>query len=310
MMTELRTAPTESPVTGATPTAPRTEVVTTVSKTSRRFGRKIFASAPIERTCGIVLLALLTASFVIVPFFSQDPDALAGMPMQPPSGAHWFGTDWLGRDLFSRVFYAGRVDLLIVVTGVGVCVVLGTLIGMLVASAGKAVRAVMMRVIDAFIAVPFIVIVVVLVNVMGHQQWIPFVPPSVGALILSIAIVGWAGYARLTIGQALALREREHVVAARLLGYSRGRVLVRHVAPSVMGVNLSFAASAAVGTVGLVASLAFLGAGVQEPTPDLGAMMAGGLQLLPVAPWITIIPGMVVLLLGMSFALIADANRD
>lgn len=310
MMTDLR-SPREKALETSEITIPsHTEVLTTTVAKRRRIGRRLFRTHSIERVWGVVLLFALTASFVIVPLFANDPNALVGMPMQPPSADYWFGTDWLGRDLFSRIFHAGRIDLLIVVSGVGICVLLGTLIGMLIANAGRPMRAVLMRVIDAFIAVPFIVIVVVLVNVMGHEQWIPFVPPSVGALIMSIAVVSWAGYARLTVGQALALREREHVVAARLLGYSRWRILVRHVAPSVMGVNMSFAASAAVGVVGLVASLAFLGAGVQEPTPDLGAMMAGGLQLLPVAPWITMIPGMVVLLLGMSFALIADANQD
>lgn len=299
--------------TSSVPVRPRTQTLRQIefpqsgAKTGS-FGLFV-KSLGVERAWGFAILIALTLSFIIVPFFAQDPNVFGGLPRQAPSSEHWFGTDWLGRDMFSRIFHAGRIDLTIVLTGVGVCLALGTFLGLVIANSPRAVRAIMMRVIDAFLALPFIIIVVVLVNVIGHQQVVPFVAPSVGAMILAIAAVGWAPYARLTVGQALILREREHVVAAKLLGYGRLRILVRHVAPSVMGVNASYAASQAVGTVGLVASLAFLGAGIQEPTPDLGAMMSGGLQLLPIAPWITLIPGMLVLLLGIGFALVADSNR-
>lgn len=262
-----------------------------------------------ERIVGLGILGVSLSAFIVVPFFSRDPNALASLPQQPPSGKDWFGTDWLGRDIFSRVFSAGRMDLFITVVGVVICVVLGVLLGLVAAVANRYVRAVIVWLADAFLAIPFVVIVVALVNVVGQRNVLPFLAPSVNALLLAIVLVGWAPYTRLAMAQALAMREREHVVAARLLGYGRIRILLRHIAPAVMGVNMSYGASQAVSTIGLIASLSFLGAGIQEPTPDLGAMMQGGVALLPVAWWITIIPGLFVLLLGIGFALVADSGR-
>lgn len=263
-----------------------------------------------ERVVGFGILGVSLIAFILVPHFAQDPNALSGLPQQPPSGRSWFGTDSLGRDIFSRVFDAGRLDLLLTVVAVTLCVVGGVLIGLLAATAHRYVRAIIIWLTDAFLAIPLVIIVVALVNVIGQTNVLPFLAPSVDALLLSIVLVGWAPYARLSLAQALAMREREHVVAARLLGYSRMRILLRHIAPAVMGTNMSYGASQAVSTIGLIASLAFLGAGVQEPTPDLGAMMQGGVALLPVAWWITIIPGLFVLVIGVGFALVADSGRQ
>lgn len=262
-----------------------------------------------ERVVGIGILGISLIAFTLVPYFAQDSNELSGLPQQPPSGQHWFGTDSLGRDIFARVFDAGRLDLLLTVVAVTLCIVGGVLIGLLAATAHRYVRAIVVWLIDAFLAIPLVIIVVALVNVIGQTNVLPFLAPSVAALLLSIVLVGWAPYARLALAQALAMREREHVVAARLLGYGRMRILLRHIAPDVMGTNMSYGASQAVSTIGLIASLAFLGAGVQEPTPDLGAMMQGGVALLPVAWWITIIPGLFVLLIGVGFALVADSGR-
>jgi peptide/nickel transport system permease protein len=262
-----------------------------------------------ERLLGSGILIGCLLAFIIVPYFTLDPNALVAIPQQGPSGAHWFGTDQLGRDIFARVFVAGRLDLLLTVVSTALCVLVGTSIGLLLASTHRYARAVLMRVVDAVLAIPFVLIVVALVNALGTRQPIPFLTPSVGSMLIAIIIVGWTPYTRFTVAQALVLREREHVVAARLLGYSRVRILARHIAPAVLGVNLAYAASQAVATISLIASLAFLGAGVQEPTPDLGAMMSGGVALLSVAWWITIIPGLFVLLLGVGFALVADSSR-
>jgi len=262
-----------------------------------------------ERVLGFGILGVCLSAFIVVPYVSQDPSSLNALPQQPPSGRNWFGTDWLGRDIFARVFDAGRLDLLITLVGVSICVLSGVLIGLIAATSHRYVRAVIVWLTDAFLAVPFVVIVIALVNVIGQTNVLPFLAPSVDALLLAIVLVGWAPYARLALAQALAMREREHVVAARLLGYGRLRILLRHIAPGVMGTNMSYGASQAVSTIGLIASLAFLGAGVREPTPDLGAMMQGGVELLPVAWWITIIPGLFVLVLGVGFALVADSGR-
>lgn len=262
-----------------------------------------------ERLVGAGILLVSLLAFIIVPFFTQDPNALVSLPQQAPSATHLFGTDQLGRDIFARVFAAGRLDLLLTVVSTGLSVLVGMLVGLLLAQLHRRVRAVLMRVVDAVLAIPFVLIVVALVNALGTRRTLPFLTPSVGSMLIAIVVVGWTPYTRFTVAQALVLREREHVVAARLLGYGRLRILARHVAPAVVGVNLAYAASQAVALIGLIASLAFLGAGVQEPTPDLGAMMSGGVSLLSVAWWITIIPGLFVLLLGVGFSLLADSSR-
>lgn len=261
-----------------------------------------------EREIGLGILLAAAAAFLVVPLIDPtSPSALIAAPSQPPSWQHLFGTDQLGRDVFVRVWAAGRVDLGVTAGSVFVSLCAGTLAGLVISTLPAALRTLALRLVDAILAIPYLVLVLALAAALGNRQVLPGLPRGVGAIVIAVIIAGWAPYTRFTVASALALRERESVVAARLLGYGYLRILLRHIAPATLSTNLSYAAIQAVSTTGLVASLAFLGVGVPEPTPELGQMMQEGIALLPVAWWISIVPGIVIAVLGIGFGLIADS---
>jgi peptide/nickel transport system permease protein len=266
----------------------------------------------VEGSAGLAIVLVLAAAFAIVPEVSRHgPSEIVAAPLQAPSWDHPFGTDTLGRDIFTRAFAAGLTDLSITILAVSLSLGIGTCIGVVLGTVPSArVRAVALRLVDAVLAFPFLILVLALVVVIGNAQLVPGLPAGAATIVIAIAAVAWAPHARLATATTLTLRNRESVVAARLLGYHQLRILARHILPSVVGVCVSFAATQAILTTALTASLAFLGAGVQEPTPELGAMMELGIALLTTAWWVTMIPGAIVLLLGVGFALVADALSD
>jgi peptide/nickel transport system permease protein len=254
----------------------------------------------------------LCAAFVVVPEVSAyRPADFVDLPNLPPSGRHLFGTDALGRDLLTRAFAGGRNDLLIVALAVSLSLAIGTSVGILVGlTRSRLISETVLRVIDAVLAIPFVILVLSLIIVLGGTSRVLGLPPGVGTVVAAIVMVNWAVYARLARAQTLGLRDREFVVAARLLGYSRRRVVLRHVAPNVLATTLSYAATDAVLVIIGTASLAFLGSGIQEPTPELGNIMFQGHSYLATTWWVTILPGLLVLLLGIALALIADSYND
>ncbi len=265
-----------------------------------------------ERIVGAGILGVLCLAFVVVPIVSSySADGIVGPPNSPPSTSHLFGTDSLGRDLFTRSFAGGRTDVLIAGLSVVISVALGTIIGVLLGlTRQRFLAALGLRFIDAVLAIPFVILILSLVIVLGAQTSVLGLPKGVGTVVLAIVLVDWAIYARLARTQTLALRDREYVLAARLLRYSKARILLRHVAPNVIPTTFSYAAADAILVIMGVASLAFLGSGIQEPTPELGNIMYQGHNYLATTWWVTILPGIIVLLLGASFALIADSLED
>jgi peptide/nickel transport system permease protein len=261
---------------------------------------------------GLLLLALLISIAYIAPLFSKySPTQIASLPNMAPSGSHWFGTDALGRDLFVRVWAGAKTDLVIVFAGVAVSLVIGTVVGTMIGTMeSRLLRSVLLRVIDALLAIPFIILVLTLVVVLGSQQNTFGLAPGVFTVIFAVTFVGWAIYARLAEAQTQVVKQTDFVVAAKLLGLPRWRTIGRHLLPSVVRPGVSFAATHAVTIITTTASLAFLGAGVQEPTSELGAIMLQGSSLLSTAWWITVIPGLTVLMFGISFALIADGVSE
>ncbi|MDR2377870.1 MAG: ABC transporter permease [Bifidobacteriaceae bacterium] len=266
---------------------------------------------PTERRVGLAILAACGLGALAVPRISRwDVTAFAASALEPPSWAHPFGTDQLGRDVLTRAAAAVGLDLAITLVAVAACLATGTMVGLLLILAPKLVRNLALRLVDAFLAIPFILLVLLAAGGLESKLAIGGVQPRIAAVMVAIVLSGWAPYARFTVTRALALRERESIVAARLLGYSPARVLVKHMAPAVMSTNLSYAAAQAVGTVGTVASLAFLGVGVTEPAAELGQMMQAGIGLLPVAWWVAIVPGLAVLVIGTGFGLVADSLAE
>jgi peptide/nickel transport system permease protein len=273
--------------------------------------RMTWTTVRAERAAGVLVLAVAALCSIIIPPLSPyPPDKLVAAPSAPPSGAHWFGTDELGRDLFVRVMSAIRVDLGITVASVLLSLLLGLGIGLAIGLSPRPAAEVLQRCVDAVLAIPYLVFVLAIVAFTRSHQVVAFAPPGVGAIVIALAVTGWPNYARITAVQTRILVRRDSIAATRLLGYSRGRTLVRHVIPEVLGPSVSLAGSHAVLITAAVASLSFLGAGVAPPTPELGAIMQGGTPLIQTAWWISVIPGLVLVVLGAGFSLIADARED
>jgi peptide/nickel transport system permease protein len=291
------------------------ELATTLTeiRTRRRRPRRLrFLTANTERTIGLLALGLLLAAFILVPAFSvYGTQKIVAAPNAAPSAAHLFGTDNLGRDVFTRAFAGGRIDLLIAALAVFTSLAIGTAVGVMIGlTRSRFLGTLGLRVIDSVLAIPFVILVLSLVIVLGAESRLLGLPEGVGTVAFAIVLVDWAIYARIARSQAAVLREREFVEAARLLRYSRLRILCRHVIPNVLPTTASYGATDAVLVILGVASLAFLGSGIQEPTPELGNIMYQGHNYLATSWWITVLPGVVLVALGAALALIGDSFSE
>ena len=232
-----------------------------------------------------------------------DPTASGVAPAyRPPSLAHPFGTDWAGRDVFSRVLYGGRYSLSIGVVAVSLALVVGVPLGAVAGYAGGWVDETIMRLVDVLYAFPFLVLAIALVAVFGQGFW-----KLVGALVA----VGWIGYARLIRGEVLSVVERDYVLAARAVGAGDRRILARHVVPNAIA-PVVVQATLNVGTVVLsAAALGFLGLGLQPGTAEWGSMLSAGRDTLVGGEWwVTVFPGLAIFLFVLSINLVGDGVRD
>jgi peptide/nickel transport system permease protein len=247
---------------------------------------------------GGMLLVLVVAG-VFAPWITPwDPLRQDyGAALQPPSGAHWFGTDSLGRDVFARALYAIRVDLAIGFWTTYVPMVVGVLLGAYAGLVGGLFDTVLMRVIDVALALPFLVLIIVILSILG---------PGTQNIYIAVFLVGWTMYARLARAEMLIEREKEYLLAARTLGYSRARILLRHALPNILNVSIVFSVADFVLNILLVSGLSFLGLGVPPPTPEWGAMVADGKAFMQQAWWIATLPGLVIVVTGVALSLIGD----
>lgn len=246
---------------------------------------------------GLVLLASLIGGFVL-----PDPnqqDLLA--PLQAPSAAHPFGTDELGRDVLSRTLAATWLDLGLAIGATLASAGVGLLVGAAAGYAGGWVERVLMRIVDFVIAFPYFVFVLAVVAIMR---------PGVGALVVAVVSFNWAFYARLGRANMLVLREKQFIQAARTLGFSGRRVVLRHALPNLLRPVAVYSMSDVVVTILTVAGLSFLGLGVPPPTPEWGAIIASGQPYLTSAWWISTFPGIVVMIVGLGFSLVGDALAE
>ena len=252
---------------------------------------------------GIAVVGALSIAGFVAPLIAPaDPNALdLSKRLLSPSWQHWMGTDPFGRDIFSRTLYAIRLDLVVVLIITYVPMVFGMIVGALAGYLRGWVDAITVRVIDAFIAFPFIVLVIAVVAILG---------PGLKGVYIGVLAVGWTLYARLTRGDMLVLREQQFILAARTLGYSPRRVILRHAIPNLIRSNLVFSMADIVLNLLLLAALSYLGLGVQAPTAELGAMVADGQSFLLQAWWVTTLPGVVIVLLGAGFSMIGDSLAD
>lgn len=249
-----------------------------------------------------LLLAFLLASLLQPLLGLPQPDSqnLADA-LQAPSAAHLFGTDDLGRDVFSRTLSATKLDLPVALSVTAISMVVGIALGAIAGFFGHAVDAVIMRAADLVLAFPFLVLVLAVAAIFG---------PGLTGYYIGVPIVGWAVYARLTRAQMLVVREKDYMHAARTLGYSPKRTVLRHAAPNVWRPAVTYSMADAVLNIGLLATLSFLGVGVQPPTSEWGAIIADGQQFLFQAWWISTLTGLALVVVGICLAMTGDAVAD
>jgi peptide/nickel transport system permease protein len=252
-----------------------------------------------ETQLGLVILLVVVALGLLVPYFSAyDPLAGASDVFLPPSLSHPFGTDHLGRDVMTRTFAATQLDLAMAFTGVAIPLLVGTLLGgVLGTTRNPIVSGLWLMVIDAVNAFPFLVIVIGIVAMVGS---------GVTGLLIGLAAVNWARYARLSRARALQLREADFIHATQVLGYSPVRVLLRHLLPNVYAEALAYGLSDFVIVIIAIAGLSFLGIGVRPPEPEWGAMISDGRRFMTQAPWIMVFPGLILSITAVGVALLAQ----
>jgi peptide/nickel transport system permease protein len=252
---------------------------------------------------GVVVLLLLALGAGFAPWLSPYSPTQADFTalQHPPSSKHPLGTDELGRDILSRILYGARVSLVAGLVSVSIALVLGGVIGLVAGFYGGWLDDLLMRLTDAMLAFPFLVLAIALAAVLG---------PSLQNTLLAIGVVTTPVFARLVRGQALAERPRDYVQAALALGVGDGRILLRHLLPNILGpliVQVSLSTAAAVLAE---ATLSFLGLGIQPPTPSWGSMLNAARGYLAYAPWMAIFPGLAIFLAVLAFNLIGDGLRD
>jgi peptide/nickel transport system permease protein len=250
---------------------------------------------------GIVGLAVVAAVVgpAIAPFDTAAQDL--ALRLTGPSLRHWFGLDELGRDILSRVLAGARISLLVGLVVVSISSAVGVFVGSVAGYFGGRVDEALSRIIDVLLAFPGLLLAIAMVAVLG---------PSLSNVVIALSLIGWVGYARLVRGQVLRARELEFVQAARALGASTPRVLLRHVIPTALPAVSVQATLGMGGAILAEASLSFLGLGVQPPTPSWGTMLNYGRIHLLDAPHLTVFPGLAIAVLVLGFNFLGDGLRD
>ena len=255
-------------------------------------------------TVGAVLVFVFAVFAIFAPWIAPQDPAFINLParLSPPSSAHWFGTDELGRDILSRIIYGSRISML-----VGTCVVAASLaLGLIIGSiagyyGGRVDRFVNVVVMNAFLSFPGILLAIAFVAFRG---------PGIFNLVFALSLGGWVGYARLVRAQVLAVREREFVEAARALGATDMWIVVRHIWPNIIQPIIVQAAIGIAGAILAEATMSFLGLGVPPPTPSWGTMLNDARSHLFDAPHLVIFPAVAVMFAVLAFNFIGDALRD
>ncbi len=248
-------------------------------------------------------LLLLAALAVVGPWISEHSYLATNFDniLDAPGAEHPFGTDDLGRDLFVRTMLAIRVTLLVAIVASVVSLVIGVLYGAIAGYVGGRTDAVMMRVVDVLYAMPFIFFVILLMVAFERNFILIFV---------AIGAVNWLDMARIVRGQTLVLKERPFIEAARISGVSTAGIILRHIAPNLIGIVVVYATLAIPQAILVESFLSFLGLGIQEPQTSLGALVDSGVNQMETAPWLLLIPGTLLAVILMCFNFLGDGLRD
>lgn len=250
----------------------------------------------------IVILAALIVLSVSAPLFSIDPNATdVTSMMQPPSGAHWFGTDELGRDYFIRVLYGGRVSLYVGVISMLATTLIGLIVGLISGYFGGWVDTLLMRLVDILSSIPWLVLVIVLSV---------FMKPGLTTIIIVIGGFSWMSLARLVRAETLALKERDYVVYSQFIGINPVKIMIQHILPGVVPTMLVASTASIAGAIMTESSLSFLGVGLQPPHASWGSLLQNAQSSLQRAPHMALIPGLLIMLTVYGFNQLGHLLRD
>ncbi len=252
---------------------------------------------------GLIVVLLLFAVSLMAPFLTPyDPSAInAWDVLQAPSWKHWFGTDELGRDVLTRVLFGARISLKVGFVAVGIAVVLGTLIGLVAGYYGGWVDSLLMRCVDIMLCFPSFFLILAV---------IAFLNPSIWIIMAVIGLTGWMGVARLVRAEVLAIREMDYIMAARCIGCSDLRIILRHILPNALSPVLVAATLGVAGAILTESALSFLGIGVQPPTPSWGNILTSGKDYIEFAWWLSLFPGLAILITVLAYNLLGEGIRD
>lgn len=273
-----------------------------VHESPRRAALRRFTA---HRTAMVGLVVVM--AFILIAVFApliahDDPNATSwSLIRKAPSWAHWMGTDENGRDVFARVIYGARASLLAGVVAVSIAAGIGVPVGLMAGFLGGIADALIGRVVDAMLAVPFLILAIALAAFLG---------PSLTNAMIAIGVAAAPVFSRVARGAALDVSTNEYVEAARALGNPRWRVALRHVLPNIIPPVLVQCTLAVASAIIAEASLSFLGLGQQPPAPSWGSMLNSAQRFLTQAPWLAIFPGTAIFLAVLSFNLVGDGLRD
>jgi peptide/nickel transport system permease protein len=285
---QLRRAPSASPAVSS-------------ERTTRHVLRRVLRSRSALVGGSVLLLVVLAA--LAAPLISPyDPiKTNQRLPLDPPSAVHLMGTDRFGRDILSRVLWAGQASLPIGLVSVAIGLLVGVSVGLLAGYYGGWVDAISMRLVDLLLAFPGILLALAIVAVLGG---------SLFNLMIAVGIAAIPEYVRITRGTVLSLKEREFVMAARVIGCRGPAIMVRHILPNVVAPLIVLATLGMAAAIITGAALSFLGLGIKPPTPEWGNMLAEGREFLQRAPWVAFFPGAAIMLTVLSINLLGDGLRD
>jgi len=263
----------------------------------QRFMENRFAAAGL-----VIILALFLVSLAAQFITPYHPDAIdAWHVLLPPSADHWFGTDELGRDVFTRVLYGARVSLKVGFVAVGIAVLIGTVVGLFAGFYGGWIDSLLMRVVDIMLCFPTFFLILAVIAMLE---------PSIWYIMVIIGLTGWMGVARLVRAEVLSLKSRDFVQAARVLGASDLRIIFRHILPNALSPVLVSATLGVAGAILTESALSFLGIGVQPPTPSWGNILTSGKDYIEFAWWLSLFPGVAILVTVLSYNLVGEGIRD
>jgi peptide/nickel transport system permease protein len=262
-----------------------------------RFRRNRFALA------GLAVVGLLFAVSLLAPVISPyGPDHLdLYHVLMPPSPDHWFGTDELGRDVFTRVVHGARISLKVGFVSMGIAICVGAVVGLVTGYYGGLLDAVVMRLVDVMLCFPTIMLILAVIALLE---------PSIWYIMIIIGLTGWMGVARLVRSEVLSLREREFIQAARALGASDGRIIFRHILPNALSSLLVAGTLGVAGAILTESTLSYLGLGVQPPTPSWGNILTAGKEYIEFAWWLSLFPGLAIMVTVLSYYLVGEGIRD